>query len=161
MNRNALIGVIAVVLVLGAVYLSTTNTSAPVVDNNSDLAGGTQLAGTPAVNDTPDTPLNLETVTVTYTDQGFQPKTVNVKKGTKVTFVNESSKNMWVGVDEHPAHMNYAGTPRQDHCPDTAGTAFDQCATGTTYSFTFQKTGTWDYHNHVAATDEGTVVVTE
>lgn len=162
MNRNALIGVIAVVLVLGAVYVSTTNTQAPiVVENNPDLAGGTQLAGTPQVNDTPDTPLTIETVTVTYTDQGFAPKTVNVKVGTKITFVDEASKNMWVATNEHPSHMGYAGTARQDHCPDTAGTAFDQCATGSSYSFTFNKVGTWEYHNHTSASDEGKVVVTQ
>ncbi|MFB6076721.1 MAG: hypothetical protein ABEK12_01155 [Candidatus Nanohaloarchaea archaeon] len=46
----------------------------------------------------------------------------------------------------------------QLHCPND-GTVFDQCSTGTTYTFTFGKTGEWAYHNHVRSGDTGTVVV--
>ncbi len=177
MNKNILIGGIAVVFIVGAVFLAVKNTPTPVAENTGSTSQDTQLAGTPEVNDTPASPNNndgtqanvgaqvgvtvgVSNVTVTYTDTGFTPSTITVKQGTKVTFVNNSSKNMWVGVDEHPTHTQYAGTSRQEHCPDTAGTAFDQCAVGKTYTFTFNKVGTWEYHNHVGS-GTGKIVVTQ
>ncbi len=97
--------------------------------------------------------------TVTYTDQGFQPSQVSISTGDTVRWVDEASNDMWVASDEHPRHTNYAGTSRSEHCAGETNTAFDQCSRGDTYSFTFEKEGTWDYHNHVAASDGGTVVV--
>jgi hypothetical protein len=47
------------------------------------------------------------------------------------------------------------------HCPDTTGTAFDQCSAGTSYAFTFGKIGSWGYHNHLNHGATGTVVVTQ
>jgi plastocyanin len=96
--------------------------------------------------------------TVTYNGDSFSPKTVTIAKGGKVTFTSTGG-NMWVAADEHPTHTEYAGTSRQQHCPDTAGTAFDQCGPGTSYSFTFSKAGTWDYHDHLNSNLEGTVIV--
>jgi plastocyanin len=94
-----------------------------------------------------------------YNAQGFSPATVTIAKGGTVTWVNQSGAGMWVASDQHPSHTGYAGTSRQQHCPDTSGTAFDQCAPGDKYSFTFSKTGTWGFHNHVNATANGTVIV--
>ena len=69
---------------------------------------------------------------------------------------------MWVASAQHPSHTVYAGTARQEHCPDTADTAFDQCAGESSgYSFTFEKVGTWNYHDHLNATVFGKVIVTE
>ncbi|MEK9161047.1 MAG: plastocyanin/azurin family copper-binding protein [Patescibacteria group bacterium] len=98
--------------------------------------------------------------TVTYSDQGFSPSQVTVSVGDTVRFVNQSSREMWVGVDEHPTHTKYDGTSKNDHCPGT--TAFDQCARsgpGTSWEYTFTKTGTFGYHNHAGAADVGVIVV--
>ena len=87
---------------------------------------------------------------VTYSDTGFAPKTVTVKKGATVTFMNESGKGMWVASALHPTHQLLPG--------------FDQlksAARGGSYEYTFKKVGTWKYHNHVAASDFGSVTVTE
>lgn len=91
-----------------------------------------------------------ERVVVTYTDSGYAPNPVNIKKGTTVTFVNESSQGMWSASAVHPTHQLLPG--------------FDQLKSvsrGGTYEYAFEKVGTWKYHNHVAPTDIGTVVVTE
>jgi len=88
--------------------------------------------------------------TVTYTDSGYTPATVTVKKGTKVTFKNESTKSMWTASGVHPTHQLLPG--------------FDQLKSvtkGGMYEYTFSKVGTWKYHNHVNPTDGGTVVVTD
>ncbi len=99
---------------------------------------------------------------VLYTDAGFVPATITVKKGTIVTFINQTAnEDMWIGSDEHPTHSQYDGTNKDDHCPDTTGTVFDQCQEGERFSFTFQKVGTWHYHNHRDDDIRGTVIVTE
>jgi plastocyanin len=83
-----------------------------------------------------------------------------VQVGETVRF-ESSTGDMWVGVDEHPTHTQYDGSTTQQHCPNTNNTTFDQCETGTTYEFTFDKAGEWDYHNHVQASQTGTIVVEE
>lgn len=87
---------------------------------------------------------------VTYTDSGFMPATITVKKGTTVTFRNEGSGGMWTASAVHPTHQVLPG--------------FDQkksVVKGGTYEYTFAKVGTWKYHNHVKPTDTAVVVVAE
>jgi len=99
---------------------------------------------------------------VIYTDAGFSPSTLTVRAGDTVTFKNQSSSQMWVGSAMHPSHIIYSDTMLQEHCPDTTNTAFDQCqggGPGTSWSFTFQKTGTWGYHNHLNARYFGKITV--
>lgn len=88
--------------------------------------------------------------TVAYTATGFTPKTVTVKAGTGVTFVNQSSNGMWVASDVHPTHQLLPG--------------FDELksvVTGGSYTYVFTKVGRWKYHNHMNPSDGGTVVVTQ
>lgn len=101
---------------------------------------------------------------VKYTDAGYSPADVTIKKGQAVTWVNESSKNMWVASAIHPSHAVYEGTDLDEHCPDADNSSFDQCKgepTGTNWSFTFNKVGVWRYHDHLDASKFGKVTVTE
>jgi plastocyanin len=85
---------------------------------------------------------------VTYTDEGFVPNEVTISLGETVTFVNESSKPMWVASNVHPAH--------------TILPTFDQfmtSAVGESYSYTFDQAGEWEYHDHVNARQLGVVIV--
>lgn len=115
----------------------------------------------PVTVDDDDTQLaDSEVVMVDYTDQGFAPRTLTVSVGDTVRFVNQSSHEMWVGVDEHPSHTQYDGTSRDEHCP--GGSAFDQCARsgpGTSWDFTFTTPGSFDYHSHVRSQNTGTIIV--
>lgn len=147
------IGIIVVVLLVligGWYMLSVTPAQAPAPQD-------TTATSPPPVTVT-------EGTTVLYTDEGFVPSSVTVPAGTKVTFVNQSTKDMWVASAMHPSHSVYSGTTLSEHCPDTAGTAFDACKNtvqGATYTFTFGKVGAWKYHNHLDASKFGTIVVTE
>jgi len=99
---------------------------------------------------------------IDYTiENGFTPDNLTIKVGETVKFVNKSSAEMWVASAKHPDHVVYSGTTLEEHCPDTAGVAFDQCQAGAEYSFTFTKAGTWAYHNHMNAKMYGKVTVTE
>lgn len=87
---------------------------------------------------------------VSYTDNGFNPKSITVKKGTQAGFTNQSKKEMWVASAVHPTHQLLPG--------------FDQLKSvgvGGSYLYTFIKVGTWKYHNHKVPEDVGTVIVTE
>lgn len=87
---------------------------------------------------------------VAYTDTGYSPKEITVKKGTKVTFKNESASGMWTASGTHPTHQLLPG--------------FDELksvAKGGMYEYTFMKVGRWQFHNHVNATHEGVVTVVE
>lgn len=157
MNTKALWIALAVVIVgLGAWYVYAMNAG--------DAPAPTETTETPNGVDTSGDPSDARTLTVTYTDSGFSPETVTVNVGDTVEFVNESSGDMWVGADEHPTHTEYDGTSTREHCVDGAATggSFDQCSrsgNGTSWSYTFTKAGTFNYHNHAASSAGGTVVV--
>lgn len=155
------IGVLLVVIFGGWYYYSTSQTAlAPAPQDQQPIDTGVSAA-MPA----PDAPagtveMEVKTgATVTYSSKGFSPASVTIKKGETVTFVDEGTGKMWVASAMHPDHKVYDGTSISTHCPDTAGTAFDQCATGSSYTFAFDKTGTWKYHNHVVSGAFGTIVV--
>ncbi len=95
---------------------------------------------------------------VKYTSDGFSPQTITIEKGETVKWVSEGP-SMWVASDRHPTHTEYSGTSRSEHCNNPDSETFDSCETKETYSFTFDKKGEWDYHDHVAPTKGGTVIV--
>lgn len=108
--------------------------------------------------------VSTQPAAVTYSLAGFSPANITVKKGEAVMWTNLSAEKMWVAANEHPAHMGYDGTGRKEHCAEGAPASFDQCvasATGSQWSFTFNKVGTWNYHNHVGENFGGTVTVIE
>ena len=88
-----------------------------------------------------------QAVVVERNDSGFSPKTVTIKKGTAVKFVNKTAMPMWVASAPHPTHTDLPG--------------FDQLSSGDSYSYTFTKVGSWKYHNHAPFGPGGVVVVTE
>lgn len=90
----------------------------------------------------------ISEVVVNYTSSGFEQKSITVNKGQTVKFINNSSSAMWVASAFHPTHDVY---PEFDQLKGVSG--------GGTYSFTFDKVGTWNYHNHLKASDFGSVEV--
>jgi plastocyanin len=150
--------IIAILFVVSGVYFYMSHQASPAPTETPDQA--TMPAPVTVENSAPaaDT---TQPVTVTYNGTSFSPSSVSVHVGDRVTFTNTASAPMWVASDPHPAHSGYSGTTKDQHCPDTAGTAFDQCTVGATYTFTFAKAGTWGYHNHTNHTAIGTVVVTK
>lgn len=93
---------------------------------------------------------STEEINVVYTNSGFNPKEISIKKGQKVKFTNLSDKRMWVASDDHPAHTIY---PEFDQKSNVMRNG--------TYEFTFEKVGKWGYHNHSSAFDTGQITVTE
>ncbi|MSU73850.1 hypothetical protein EXS56_01790 [Candidatus Kaiserbacteria bacterium] len=170
MTQNGWIAVIVGVLIIGGGAWWFTSQKAPALSDDgtsaaADIAedNGVQQAPMPVIGSTTtETVVSAPTsATITYNGSTFSPQEVTIKKGGTVTWKNTSGSNMWVASAQHPSHVVYSGTSRQEHCPDTSGTAFDQCVGGGDYSFTFTKTGTWGYHDHLNASLFGKVNVVE
>lgn len=107
--------------------------------------------GTPGKGRLPDETdgsTQTEVNVVTYTDAGFTPKILRIKKGESVKFRNNSSLKMWVASDDHPWHTDLAGFD-----------ALRGFLAGETYIYTFNRIGSWGYHNHSQSTDTATIVV--
>ncbi len=93
---------------------------------------------------------------ITYTDSGYSPSTITIKKGGTVTWKNKSSGGMWTASNPHPIHTGY---PKSGGCINSA---FDECKSGPSgaeWSFTFTYTGTWGYHNHLNPAHTGQIIV--
>ena len=96
----------------------------------------------------PTTPHHLNEAVVTYSETGFNPRSLNIPIGTQVSFLNLSGIPLWVASDPHPAHSD--------------NPIFDEkqsVASGETYQFTFDAIGTFSYHNHIHSLDRGFIRV--
>ena len=187
MNHKLIIGGVAVLVLIGGIYgfTRTKHAEAPasvpsteVAENNTDNtnttpgddAGATtaeivpeQTKGDTSVPSTPQAkaptrPSLPYTATVVYNGENFIPEEVTVIEGGTVKFVNTSDKKMWIATDNHPTHDRYP-IKSETSC---SGNAFDQCTSvtrGGSWSFTFDRTSTWGYHNHSGAAARGKVVV--
>jgi len=162
--NNFLIALVVVILLAGGFLLWQSYT--PMLEVVTPTP--TPITPTPTLTPTPGMPTPAPSpatapmsATITYNGTSFSPAAVVIKKGGTVTWINNSTKDMWVASAAHPSHTVYAGTSLRDHCPDTSGTSFDQCAGGANYSFTFNKAGTWGYHDHITPSASGRVEVVE
>lgn len=164
MKTSTWVWIIAVLVVLAGGYWLWSSNQAPAASSGPEV-GVANDYDTNDVTPTPVTPTPAQaqnapmSATVTYTNGGFSPSQVTIKAGGTVTFVDKSTVGMYVASNPHPVHNAYDGTTRSQHCAAGATPSFDQCVKGTTYSFMFQKVGTWGYHNHVNADDGGVVTV--
>lgn len=114
----------------------------------------------PTTSPSPDISKNV----VTYTDSGYKPNTITIKKGETVVWKNESSSQMWTASAIHPTHKAYPGTDISLCGAQTliAISMFDSCAgvvSGQSWSFKFDNVGIWGYHNHLNSSKFGKVVV--
>lgn len=149
MNKTIIAIVIVAVVVLGGYFLlkGTYQPAAPVTQPSSQ-----QSSPQPSTTQAPTAEINV----VAYTDAGYLPATLKVKKGDTVTFKNQSSRSMWTASGVHPTHRLY---PTIGGC---IGSTFDACKgvqPGDSWPFRFDIPGTWKYHNHLNPGDTGTIVV--
>lgn len=137
--KIALSVIILIIIVVLAYAFWPTKTEAPVV------SAPVVATPTPAVEATSSV---AQSVTVSYNDKGFSPEVVEIAQGGTVTFKNEGSRDVWVASNDHPTHLLY---PEFD--------AKKGYTPGSEYQFTFEKAGTWEYHDHLKASLGGTVIV--
>jgi len=87
---------------------------------------------------------------VLLTDKGFQPREIVLKKGGVVTFSTSRDKPFWPASDLHPSHGIYPEfDPGRPLLPSES------------WSFTFDKVGEWNMHDHLRSYFTGTIYVVE
>lgn len=158
MNKSIIGVIIAVIIIVGAVFFLKKEATAPSTDDTNVA----QATPTPTLTPTPSaTPISgttptptatttaPKTVEVTYTTAGFSPSTITIKKGDTVKFINNTSSGIKPASNPHPVHTDY---------PEFVSP--DDIAQGGSWSFTFTKVGTWGYHNHRNESKTGTIIVT-
>lgn len=139
--------IVVILIILGLIFLANYNDTevAPVIENTPSTNGAANVQDQPAANATSTAP---QTMTVSYDGTNFSPASITIRQGDTVRFVNNSDTQMWVASGPHPAHTNYPG--------------FDELTSvvlGGSYSFTFDRVGSWGYHNHLKPASRGAVVV--
>lgn len=132
-------------LVAGVLLTAAACGSKTATKNTTNTQAGNASANTNAA------PVDMisETAVISVTPTGFKPPSITVRTGTTVTFRNDGTGSHWVASDPHPSHTGLPGF-------DLGGMQPGQFKT-----FTFEKTGTFGYHDHLDAKMRGTIVVRE
>lgn len=89
----------------------------------------------------------MEANVVEVKNSGFNPQTITVKVGAKVTWMNKSGDVVAVNSAVHPTHLVYP--------PLNLGKFND----GESVSLVFDTKGMFKYHNHLNPSETGAVVV--
>lgn len=141
--------IILLIIVGVVVYNRSANNSILNVPTNEEenVLGQIPSVGTSTTPAT-STISSPKQITVTYDGTSFSPNTITLNKGDTIKFVNNSSKGMWVASDPHPQHTIYPSFDEKS----SAGSSG-------TYSFTFDRVGTWGFHNHQNPSARGTIIV--
>ena len=86
---------------------------------------------------------------ISMTNDGFVPSEITLKRGDTIVWFNESSDWRWPASNLHPTHLLYS--------------EFDPLkpvAPGESWSFRFDKTGDWRFHDHLRPNKGGVVHIT-
>ena len=148
--------IIAVILliILGISLLSNRNTNSQNETNNQELIQEDTSTGI----------IEPTEHIVEILNEGFVPKTLKIKKGDKVTWINKLATEVRPAGDFHPTHTNYPGSSVIMCGTAEEKNTFDACKglkKEETYSFVFNEIGSWGYHNHLQPSKDAKVIVEE
>ncbi len=163
-NNKIVVILVGVIVLLGGYLIfskssapNTETTPVPGATTTSSATTPTQTKGVPNTTTIKTTSVPKTTTAamtkdglyvIYYTNKGFSPATLQIKKGKGVRFINNSDKAMRIFAD-----LKY----------DTVYSSLNESKTvgrGGTYDFVFNEAGNWAYHNENNQNDHGTVVVT-
>jgi plastocyanin len=147
MRKNWIIaGVVAVLAIVGVIVWLSINAAQTTTTNSSTNTPTNNTTDANAEAD--DSPFTNEVVTVTMKNSQFSPKTLTVKRGTTVKWVNEDTvRHNVVAANED----DKSGLPATNELFGKGGT----------YQFTFDTIGTFTYKCTPHPFMTGTIEVTE
>jgi plastocyanin len=153
MNKKVLIGVIAVagIVLLGAWAYIMAQPNANN-GNTTTTTPSTSQESTPSSDTSTPTEVPAATTaaaTITYTDEGFTPNKVTIKKGEVITVTNSSTRNLQFSSADHPTHRLDPELNMNVLKPGESG------------NITVSTVGTHGYHDHLDASMTGSIEVTE
>lgn len=76
--------------------------------------------------------------TVTMKEDSFEPETLTIQRCTRIVFKNQDKISRWPASNLHPTHGIY---PEFD--------PKEPIEVGKEWSFVFDKSGRWKYHDHL------------
>lgn len=147
--KNYAIIVLILILVGGGSYLAyakygkTQNSSTSTNPVSEVLQKPTESLASPTATESMKVQENL----VTLTANGYSPKTLTIKVGDTVTWLNKSGEMGNVSSDPHPAHTDFPALN------------LGRFGDGEKLTLTFTEAGTHGYHNHLNAEETGTIIV--
>lgn len=140
-NKGIIAAVVALLIVAGVVVAMTVNK--PNKETTTNTTSSTTVPKSSQSTTTNSQNVNANEVSIS--NFAFSPGHITVKVGTKVTWTNNESIGHTITADVLS--------------PDApASQLVDK---GKTYSFTFNKAGTYSYHCQIHPDMKGTVTVTE
>ncbi len=145
--KKILIGLVALILVGGGVWYFGFRDGGESEETHTHEDGSEHSHDTTDTTTDTDQVTNSTSVTITYTDDGFEPDSYTVSAGNTVTVQNNSSSVLDFASGDHPTHLE---NPELN-----AG----EIAAGSSKTFTLSEKGTWSIHNHENDAHEATIVV--
>lgn len=157
MRNLVVVGIIVLIsVVIGGLLLFKGNDQSGTTTTSTVTSTPSTSLSQPDVMTGPEEEKKVEEgavgeTTIRYTSSGFSPSSVTVKSGDKVTWVNNDNKEIRIGVNPHPQH-----TSNQEV---SGGEYTLNLGPGEQKSVVITKTGTFGYHNHLNASQGGSITI--
>ena len=94
--------------------------------------------------------VNDDELIIRMNGNGFEPKELTVVLGDKVLFINNDDADRWPASNSHPVHAIYPQFDPEKHIKP-----------GESWTFTFERVGTWGMHDHLFPHFIGKIIVLE
>lgn len=148
-NKLLLVGiaVIVIVVIAGGLLFFNSKQTPSNSSNTTPTETATEESTKPTAEPSQEAMTKTEVVRIELTSSGFSPKDIEVVKGTKVLWTNNSGKAATVDSTPHPVHTDY---------PKLNLGSFND---GQTLELVFNDLGTFKYHNHFNSSQNGSVTV--
>lgn len=140
-----LVTLVVIAAVIFAVFAMNKDAAAPASETSDTVETQTTESETEVQSEVGAT----ETATITFTNAGFTPGSLTVKKGATITVKNTSSTEVQFSSDDHPTHRLNTEMNLKTLQP------------GESASFTAETVGTHGFHDHIDDSKTGTLIVTE
>jgi plastocyanin len=143
-SKNLILAIVVVAIIAaGFIFLKGSNKA--VTPSTSEVTS--EATPSPSASESAAMEQEMSATTVNITANGFTPKTVTIKVGESVTWMNNDTAPHNVNSDTHPSHTVYPPLNLETIQP------------GASKSLSFPKAGTYKYHDHLNPQLQGTVVV--
>lgn len=149
MPKNVVIAtvVIAVLVLAGWYFMSSKKYSTPQVPAEVSQTPAPAAVESPTSSATNGAVVKEDRNAVQISSSGFLPKSITIKAGETVTWMNSDSINHTVNSAVHPTHLVYPALNLGTIKP------------GAQVSLEFPKAGTYQYHDHLNPSLTGAVIV--
>lgn len=144
------VAILIAVVIIGLLFYYRKADAPTVQDEQQTVATTTPSTGStnPTIKAPVAKPAPSSEIVVIFTGTSFIPKTLTIKAGQSVTFLNKSDKGMWVTSDPYSEKNSYPELNQEK-----------TVAKNGSYKFTFNTPGSWSYQHQNMPEIKGFVIV--